>query len=501
MDTKLKLRSILQIILYKYPLLYPASLYLYNNAIILDSKNNNSEKDIDIVTNNNKPTFISTMAVDNLGKLYVNKKFFDSLDMNTALFVYLHEVLHFIFKHIDTYIEHILPKFSNSGINPSILLHLANLGMDMAVNSALSQDLNLKIENAVYPEDFGFESMKSFEYYFTQLIEKFKNDQEFNLAIQYFVNQILEEIKKQLQDSNCNSNNCQTNSKTKPKKDKKLNNSCNNSNTDSNNLDNINNNNDFHNNNLQNNKYINKLKEYLIDEHLFEKLVSEELRKQLNETVKRLMEQGLTLHQNCRDKNIGNGIAEMTREFLENQYKPKVDWKNILKIHLDIIADNRRRSFIKPNRKISSYIAPGYITDFTENINPCIMIDLSGSISDEEFTQFVHELLKLFKTYKIEKIRFIAFTDGIVFDKTFEISKDEKLDKDWLFKNVNFNYSGGTSIKETLKKFEEDKQLDVGIIFTDCVIDDWYKINKPNKHIFVISTTNKKAPFYKTIHL
>jgi len=99
MDTKTKMRSILQIILYKYPLLYPASLYLFNNSVIIDSKeqNQNSKDDTDIITNNSVK-YIPTMAVDNLGRLYVNKKFFDSLDINTALFIYLHEVLHFVFK-------------------------------------------------------------------------------------------------------------------------------------------------------------------------------------------------------------------------------------------------------------------------------------------------------------------------------------------------------------------------------------------------------------------
>lgn len=500
MDTKVKLRSILQIILYKYPLLYPASLYLFNNAIILDSKeqSQNLKDDTDIITNSDIK-FVATMAVDNLGKLYVNKKFFDSLDINTALFVYLHEVLHFVFKHIDTYIEHILPKYSNSGVDQAILLHLANLGMDMAVNSMLSQDLNIKIENAVYPEDFDFEPLKSFEYYFINLLEKFKNDQEFKQAIQYFVQQILEEIKKQLQqNSNCNNSNCQSNSQKKSKK-KNSKDNCN-SNGNSNNINSNNSKNGSDDSNLSNNKYYKKLKEYFIDEHLFERLVREELRKQLNDTIKRLMEQGLILHQNSQ-KNIGNGIAEILREYLEDQYKPKVNWKNLLKIHLDIVADNRKRSFIRPNRKISSYIAPGYIEDYIESINPCILIDLSGSIADEEFTQFINELLSLFKTYKMEKIRFIAFTDGVVFDKTFELAKDEEIDKNWLFKNINFNYTGGTSIEESLKRFEEDKELSVGIVFTDCEIDDWYKIKNPNKHLFVISTTKKKAPFYKTIHL
>lgn len=488
MDVKIKLRAILQSILYNYPLLYPASLYLFNNVIIIDDKDIKKMNDNDVVIDKHSIPYISTMAVDNLGRLYINKAFFDSLDIRKALFIYLHEVLHFVLRHNDTMIDHILPKLTGSSIDQSILMHLANLGMDMAVNSALKDDLQVKIDDAVYPEDFGFEPLKSFEYYFARLLEKFKNDSEFEQAIQYFANQILKELENQLQCNNCcNNNSSESNSNSK--KNKKSNCSSDN-------------NNDLNDNNrdLQDNAYVKKLKEYFIDQHLFDKLVENELRKQMNEIVKKLIDQGLTL-QNNSTKNIGKGLEQAIREFIDDYYTPKVNWKNILKVHLDIIFDNRRRTFIKPNRKISAYIVPGYVSDIVESINPCILIDLSGSITNEEFSQFIQELLKLFKTYKTEKIRFIAFTSDVVFDKAFEINKDDKLDKDWIFKNVNFNHTGGTSIYNALKRFEEDKNINICIVFTDCEIDDWYEIKKPNKHIFVISTTKLKAPYYKTIHI
>ena len=188
------------------------------------------------------------------------------------------------------------------------------------------------------------------------------------------------------------------------------------------------------------------------------------------------------------------GLGKTTS--IENEilklFKPKVDWKTLLKNYLltsykgNIVNDWRRES-----RKHS--LLPYYKSLDIPNLYT--LVDTSGSISREELSIALSDSYHISKQFN-SRMKMILWDDGIS-----EI-RDIKRPSDIEFKR---KYSGGTRIREVLEYVLRDsKPQDIVIIFSDFDIFDDYldlarRLDTRNRVIAVTYYNN--TPFKKTIKI
>lgn len=414
----------------------------------------NSEK---IELENNEDDFIA--AINHRGQLKYSDKLLKLSDRE-IIFVLIHELLHFYMEHFTRMkYKHKDPK-------------LWNIATDLAINSIITNDLGYKLNFGVYPENFNFPELLSAEEYYALLS---------NRIIKIPMNLQKSFDKHEYEDNNSDQN-------------------CNNCNS---NQDNNNNTNSIVcklNNGQQN------------QENGEDNNNDNSIGSNIKEQIKDLIKQGENLASNKKnhDKSIGKGISNILRNITVNIDKPKVDWKRVLKEYLNIIFDNKTRSFMRPNRKINTAVIPSLIDREPEyELTPYIVIDLSGSINDSELNMFLSEIINIFTMFKIENFRLITFADGIIDNKIIKIDKHIKNNKKLLSKtlisNMSLDKSGGTSIDEVINFIENDKSKhNLSIIFTDGMFD--YNFNNKLKKNYIILYTyenpaeNVKCKNIKTVY-
>ena len=148
--------------------------------------------------------------------------------------------------------------------------------------------------------------------------------------------------------------------------------------------------------------------------------------------------------------------------FIENLLNPKISWQKILQQYRTKLSKTDY-SFMRPRRKyFPDMILPG-IRGYSL-IDIAIAVDISGSVSDEEFRQFVGEIGAIFKTCKPEKITLIQFDTAIKSIDELENLRD--------LMNVKFTGRGGTDVKPVIN-WANEKKPQLLLVFTD----GYFKIN------------------------
>lgn len=175
--------------------------------------------------------------------------------------------------------------------------------------------------------------------------------------------------------------------------------------------------------------------------------------------------------------------------FLDNLLKPKLPWQRILSRHIREITKSDY-TFKRPNRRyFPQHILPSLYSE--KLLDLAIAVDSSGSVSDEEFKQFISEIHSVLRMMKPEKITLIQFDAAIR-----DIAKIKNLHD---MSKVVFTGRGGTLIHPVINWAIENKPQ-VLLVFSDGDFD-FYCDTCPGEVIWLIHNNPKFIPPYgKTIH-
>lgn len=175
--------------------------------------------------------------------------------------------------------------------------------------------------------------------------------------------------------------------------------------------------------------------------------------------------------------------------FLNGLLKPKLPWNRILQKFLYSTAKSDY-SFRKPNRRhFPEYYLPSLHSESLVDL--AIAVDISGSVSDEQFKRFISEIHSIFKMMKPEKISLIQFDTRI--QSIDQIHNLHELSK------VKFIGRGGTEIVPVIDWVNKNKPQ-VFLTFTDGEFRFKNAETKVQSIWLIHENPKFEAPFGRVIH-
>ena len=171
-------------------------------------------------------------------------------------------------------------------------------------------------------------------------------------------------------------------------------------------------------------------------------------------------------------------IPGQLQRYIDSLLKPKLPWNRILQKYMKALAKNDY-TFRRPNRRFfPEHYLPSLHSEGLMNI--AIAIDASGSVSDEQFTQFVSECDHMLRFLKPEQMTLIQFDTHI--RSVDRITNSRELAK------IEFTGKGGTRI-EPILNWAEDNKPNVILIFTDGKFRNYH--SDPKVPIIWVINDNK----------
>lgn len=166
---------------------------------------------------------------------------------------------------------------------------------------------------------------------------------------------------------------------------------------------------------------------------------------------------------------IGN-IPEEVQRHLDNLLKPKVQWNIVLRRFMTDLSKGDY-SWRKPRKKLLSHglYMPSLSNPSLAKIT--VAIDTSGSISEEQFQQFISEVDYIIKKFKPKELELIQWDTCIKSIDTITSASD--------LRSIEFYGLGGTDVSEVLNHFNTSNS--VALV---CITDgEFYypnvKVKKP----------------------
>lgn len=175
---------------------------------------------------------------------------------------------------------------------------------------------------------------------------------------------------------------------------------------------------------------------------------------------------------------------------------PKANWKSILRKYIQQYIPN---DYTWAKRSKKSYSCGFYLPSSSkEHLEIAVGIDTSGSIGQEQLSEFMSEIVGIADSFKQIMTVTVMCHDYIVHtnEKISQVNRNK-------VKNIQIKGGGGTSHQDILDKI--DKKTRVAIFFTDGYsdIDNINLKNYPFDKIFVIDKHGiaPKNPHCMKIHL
>ena len=162
-------------------------------------------------------------------------------------------------------------------------------------------------------------------------------------------------------------------------------------------------------------------------------------------------------------------LSETMERMVSNLLEPVIDWRNKLFAYItnDLPVDYTMRF---PSRRsiATGFYAP---TVIKESLDLIVGVDVSGSISIEEYTEFMSEVIGIVNSYRQVKIRVIAWASTVDERDDIEINNDTQED----IITHKFYNSGGTTLS-CLTDYIIKKEYTTKLL---VVLTDGYVENKP----------------------
>ena len=185
------------------------------------------------------------------------------------------------------------------------------------------------------------------------------------------------------------------------------------------------------------------------------------------------------------------GIARMIQDFTE----PKMDWRQLLRMSIQSMFRNNY-SFSRPNRKSQhcGAVLPGLINQ--ETIDVSVAIDMSGSISDTQASDFINEVKGIMDEYVDFKLDIWCFDTDVYNYKQFSMENSDDI-SDYEVKG-----GGGTDF-DVNWTFMKDNDLvpKKFIMFTDGYpCGSWGDENYCDTLFIIHGNDSIISPFGQTAH-
>ena len=170
------------------------------------------------------------------------------------------------------------------------------------------------------------------------------------------------------------------------------------------------------------------------------------------EVIKQAVEEAARQVKKCQGR-FPAGIEELIKELLG---KEVVNWKKLFKQYVgNVVKADRYYSWKRENKR---YGVDQKGRSHTRTLDIAVAIDTSGSISNEEFQEFITEIYGIMRSYKAEVT--IIECDAAV-QKTYKLKKYGKVD-------TQFKGRGGTDFRPVFEYFKEKKRKPgLLVFFTD----------------------------------
>lgn len=197
-------------------------------------------------------------------------------------------------------------------------------------------------------------------------------------------------------------------------------------------------------------------------------------------------------------------LSTELEEFVNELLKPVVDWRAVLVKHFRAIYGRDRRSYKKPHRKrmgtaftgyTPNYVEPRMVSDAYGEV--AVVLDTSGSISDDERRRYLTEIYNLSSRFKVNRLRVYMTHVSVYHEADIKSAEDVK--------KLPFS-AGGTDMEAAFPMVAKSQpQCDTVIVLTDgyTTFDTSAASTVPcGKHNVVwLMTTNIKAPYGRNIPL
>jgi len=190
--------------------------------------------------------------------------------------------------------------------------------------------------------------------------------------------------------------------------------------------------------------------------------------------------------------NIPGEIKRMIGELTE----PKMDWRQMIRVSLEstLVSDF---TFMRPNRKsqFSNVILPGMLRD--QQIDICIALDVSGSISQQDATDFLSEVQGIMDQFEQYRIRVWCFDTEVSGYDEFTSDDGRTINE------FEMTGGGGTDFMCNWKYMEsQDITPDQFIMFTDGEPWGEWGIEDYCDTLFLIKNEYRKpvAPFGQSVY-
>ena len=176
--------------------------------------------------------------------------------------------------------------------------------------------------------------------------------------------------------------------------------------------------------------------------------------------------------------------------FLNGLLKPKLPWHRILAKHIRQMS-KADYTFKKLNRRyFPEHLLPSLHSE--KLIDLAIAVDASGSVSDDEFKQFVSEMHCILRMMKPEKITVLTFDASLR-----DVSEVKNLKE---LSQVNFTGRGGTQIHPVME-WARANHPQMLLVFTDGDFHFYDRESPSNETLWLIhNNPGFSAPYGKVIH-
>ena len=191
--------------------------------------------------------------------------------------------------------------------------------------------------------------------------------------------------------------------------------------------------------------------------------------------------------------NVPKEVERMIKDLTE----PKMSWRELLRQQIESTIRNDF-TFARPSRKgwHTGAILPGM--NFQDTVDLCIAIDMSGSIGDDQATDFLSEVQGIMDEYQDYKIKLWCFDTAVYGEEDFSADSPSNLRE---YKVIG---GGGTDF---MANWEYMKEHDIVpkkfIMFTDGYPWDTWGDEDYCDTIFIVHSyhdKNMQAPFGVTAH-
>ena len=216
--------------------------------------------------------------------------------------------------------------------------------------------------------------------------------------------------------------------------------------------------------------------------------LSEEEKKQLRDELKEAV---IEAANQAGAGNVPAGIDRMIKEWTE----PKMDWRSVIRAQVESCLKDDY-TFMRPSRKSHSTncILPGMSR--AEKIEVACALDMSGSIGQQQATDFLSEVKGILDQYEDFELSVWCFDTEIYNHAKYTPDNANEIDK------YQLQGGGGTDFEVNWKYMtENDIEPKQFIMFTDGYpCGGWGDVEYCDTVFLIHGNTDTTAPFGITVH-